>query len=573
VQLSAARVEQVALAQTGKDTAKALTDQEKAAARVSIIFRDTAKAQGDFARTSEGLANQQRILAARTADLEANLGRLLLPTVNRLTGDLADAADTASTLVDELVALGKVQIPPIKIPLVIDQQQGEGFGFGDLIDPAKKATLAGLRTMFPGLDAILKGQELLNQLNKETADTSELAAQFAEIIGGYYSNAIEKGMPKVKIKAPTGGKGFGAGLTPQDLFGPLIKAIPQRLQEALLDAKIAGKGERAVLVQILETMTEALDDPRLKAKGRIAIKQIIESVKGQITAIDKAVADGIAKGKADAQADRDKAAADAREAAAEQRAGFDLVIDSLSLQMDKADLTASFTDNKKIAIAIEKAILEQIKIEGRTPELLRQLFEIRQESRQIVSDEATARQFRQLGLGPTGEAFIPKPENLRKQFEQLGEVEGLGKQIGSKLARQFELVGKLLRDPTEKLTKETREWIRDFFKTIRGELDTESRKPLLPRHVQISEDILTALGLGKDPDFARIRGAVPKLPTARLAPPTASTATGGTPVNINGDITVVADNPDAFLRELQKTAGRTAGTSRGRFPGRSLGLG
>ncbi|MGE0688460.1 MAG: hypothetical protein AB7P33_17080 [Dehalococcoidia bacterium] len=74
VGLSAAKVEAEALAMTGKSSAKALTDQEKAAARLNIIFKETAKTAGDFSNTSDGLANRQRILQARIENLQAKFG-------------------------------------------------------------------------------------------------------------------------------------------------------------------------------------------------------------------------------------------------------------------------------------------------------------------------------------------------------------------------------------------------------------------------------------------------------------------------------------------------------------------
>jgi 3D (Asp-Asp-Asp) domain-containing protein len=62
------------------DTVKnALTPQQKALAVNALLFKQTAKAQGDFARTSGGLANQQRILKARFADAGAELGGKLMP--------------------------------------------------------------------------------------------------------------------------------------------------------------------------------------------------------------------------------------------------------------------------------------------------------------------------------------------------------------------------------------------------------------------------------------------------------------------------------------------------------------
>jgi len=81
VLLTEARVQAQAMADTGKTTAASLTAQEKVLARQKIIFRDSAQAQGDFARTSQGLANQQRILGANVRQLQINIGQALIPEV------------------------------------------------------------------------------------------------------------------------------------------------------------------------------------------------------------------------------------------------------------------------------------------------------------------------------------------------------------------------------------------------------------------------------------------------------------------------------------------------------------
>ena len=57
----------------------ALTAQQKVLAATELIFQQTSDAQGDFARTSDGLANQQRILRAQLEDISATLGQVLLP--------------------------------------------------------------------------------------------------------------------------------------------------------------------------------------------------------------------------------------------------------------------------------------------------------------------------------------------------------------------------------------------------------------------------------------------------------------------------------------------------------------
>lgn len=58
-----------------------LTPQQKAMAATALITKQTSQAHGDFARTSDGLANQQKVLAARFDDLKVTLGTALLPVV------------------------------------------------------------------------------------------------------------------------------------------------------------------------------------------------------------------------------------------------------------------------------------------------------------------------------------------------------------------------------------------------------------------------------------------------------------------------------------------------------------
>lgn len=64
-----------------KTTKDALTPQQKVLAAQAAIYKQTGDAQGDFERTSGGLANQQRILAAQWTDMKARLGQSLLPAV------------------------------------------------------------------------------------------------------------------------------------------------------------------------------------------------------------------------------------------------------------------------------------------------------------------------------------------------------------------------------------------------------------------------------------------------------------------------------------------------------------
>ena len=89
--LSEARVQQEALAETGKKNVKELTNQEKATARYNLILKDTKDTQGDFARSAgTSMANQMRILRASLEDVAAGLGQIFLPLVIKAFGFIND---------------------------------------------------------------------------------------------------------------------------------------------------------------------------------------------------------------------------------------------------------------------------------------------------------------------------------------------------------------------------------------------------------------------------------------------------------------------------------------------------
>ena len=64
----------------------ALTQQQKVLASQAEILAQTSTQQGDFARTSGGLANQQRILSAGLTNLSTAFGSILLPVVLAVVG-------------------------------------------------------------------------------------------------------------------------------------------------------------------------------------------------------------------------------------------------------------------------------------------------------------------------------------------------------------------------------------------------------------------------------------------------------------------------------------------------------
>jgi len=65
-------------------TKNALTPQQKVLAAQALIYKQTSAAQGDFERTSDGLANKTRILTAQLENAKVTIGTALLPVVLEL---------------------------------------------------------------------------------------------------------------------------------------------------------------------------------------------------------------------------------------------------------------------------------------------------------------------------------------------------------------------------------------------------------------------------------------------------------------------------------------------------------
>jgi hypothetical protein len=90
VNLMEVDVQQKALAMGLASTTKELTVQDKVLARLALITEQTKNAQGDFARTAEGVANAQRIATAEYKNALATIGQQLLPVKLKLVKSLTE---------------------------------------------------------------------------------------------------------------------------------------------------------------------------------------------------------------------------------------------------------------------------------------------------------------------------------------------------------------------------------------------------------------------------------------------------------------------------------------------------
>lgn len=98
IDVSAATVKTFAYANGIAEAGSELTEQQKIIARYQLIMQQTDKTAGDFANTSDSLANRQRILKASMTDLRAELGEALLPVFETVIGWVQKAVDVFQAL-------------------------------------------------------------------------------------------------------------------------------------------------------------------------------------------------------------------------------------------------------------------------------------------------------------------------------------------------------------------------------------------------------------------------------------------------------------------------------------------
>lgn len=111
IDLSAAAVEAFAYANGIAEGGKELTEAEKVQARYGLLMESTAQTAGDFANTQDSLANVQRRLSSSWSDLQAKIGVLFLPVLEKLLGFVnASVIPGLSKLIDVVGAVGSVLV-------------------------------------------------------------------------------------------------------------------------------------------------------------------------------------------------------------------------------------------------------------------------------------------------------------------------------------------------------------------------------------------------------------------------------------------------------------------------------
>ena len=129
--MTEANLKQFALTQGITKNIKEMTQAEKTTLRYQFVMQSSANAQGDFARTQGGAANQMRIFTESLKELGANFGQVLLPAfteiVKKVNGFLKSlmGLDDQTKKTIAVIAGIAAAIGPI---LIIIGKMSTGFG-------------------------------------------------------------------------------------------------------------------------------------------------------------------------------------------------------------------------------------------------------------------------------------------------------------------------------------------------------------------------------------------------------------------------------------------------------------
>lgn len=179
INLNAAAVEAKAMEMGLADADGQLSESAKVQARYALIVEQSKTAQGDFARTSDGLANQQRILSAEWQNAQAALGSALLPALTQL------ALFTTGTVIPAIREFKEKAAPAVREFFEDVKRFWEENG-----RPALDNIMAAWKALEPVIRPLLN--QIANQV-ETTVKVIKLALGIViDLLGGDFSGAWNK---------------------------------------------------------------------------------------------------------------------------------------------------------------------------------------------------------------------------------------------------------------------------------------------------------------------------------------------------------------------------------------------
>lgn len=304
INMSVVNLEAYALSQGITQTYKEMTQAEQTALRYNYILQATADAQGDFAKTSDSYANQQRIMQLNMENLATSIGSKLLPAANGLTtafnallsGEMnaADFGTTIGTIISDLANMIIAQLPAlvnIGVEIINSLISGISSNLSIIIQSAINIATTLVSALIGMLPQLLQmGITILIELMKGIGEAlpiiiPQIVDVVLTMIKTIYDNApqfIEAGIDMLK--------GLVKGII--DSIPILVKMLPQIIDSMMKFFKTALPVMIQAGIELLVSLIGAL--PQIITAIVNALPMIIDGiVAGLMSAIPQLVEAGV----------------------------------------------------------------------------------------------------------------------------------------------------------------------------------------------------------------------------------------------------------------------------------------
>lgn len=241
VNLNAAMVEAKAMELGLVDANGEVTEAGKVQARYALILEQTATAQGDFARTSDGHANRMKILKAQFADMRTEIGTALLPVVLKL----GEAFVTAMPHIQKFVSGG------IALATAGFEKARPVFeAVGGFVKSTMVPAFTDLRDVLRGLDfGAVTGS--FGDLNESLSGMKETLQPVFDLWGRLASDIKESLAPALKEVGAAFKEDLGPAL---ETLQPVIETLAKALGVVLIGAITAVLVVLRELIPIVGTV-------------------------------------------------------------------------------------------------------------------------------------------------------------------------------------------------------------------------------------------------------------------------------------------------------------------------------
>lgn len=374
VDLSAASVQQesvrMGLSKIGED----LNQNQKLLAAHSILMRQSSDVSGDFARTSDGLANSQRQVGAAFQNIIANVGSAFLPTIEvllvkfkKLIFDIEEW--TRSMPKNVAIWLMELQIAWIQASAgvasaVNAMAQGVETGFQFIRGAIKSVAEAlagfmsviggtGMMSVLPGIGAAAQMaapalKSFADSVNVTGTSMADLQTKSKWIKDDMGRDILQVIQDTDKTIANLGATASRVGPNLESTFVPPLLKTSGAAKEAKksLEELLAAALMLDAMMPQIEAMVQA-GDLLDAAAALVALGESAESAVGKVISIMQKLRDEAtraAKEAADALVEAAKKAADAWKERSDQMARS--IIDALKAGKDWAVGTADFFRNE-----------------------------------------------------------------------------------------------------------------------------------------------------------------------------------------------------------------------------------